>query len=339
MIPTFYRCLLVLASFWALQARPVPTLPAGQAKPLRRTFFAGEESHYRVRLLVRREQEGPETVKTGAVTSVETVQHWAESRLSWIVSERVLSVGPDGAARIREQLKGFAPPLQSHRAEAGEAQSARLAASLADMVSEWAHGHTLEFHAGINGSASGISAEGVPQLEESAPPLLTLWLNHALRPQATLPEHPVRPGDSWQEPRRLQVAGWMGVHAGETDEWQEAPPGDRGAIRLHVVQEISGRVLANPASALRSQDKDEDQRETDSPTSSKMESFRAESLSTIALDDGHVIAASRSARKETVQELPPVEGMAQPQHSRATLLVQVEIEPCVEGKCEAGGNR
>jgi hypothetical protein len=338
-MPASRHCVLVLASLWALPAKLVPTLPAVEAKPLRRTFHAGEESHYRVRLMVRRELEVPETVDTGAATSVKTVEHWAESRLSWIVSERVLSVGPDGAARIREQIAGCAPPIQSQQANAGDAQSAKLAASLEQTLSEWAHSRTLEFRVGVNGTTSEVAADGAPKLDESTPPLLTLWLGHALRPQATLPDRPVRPGESWQEPRRLQMAGWVGVQAGETDEWLEADAGNRAAVRLRVVQEITGRVLDNPAAAARARAKGEDLRETPPPTSSKTERFHGESMSTIALDDGHVIAASRSARRETVQELPPAEGAKEARQSRATLSVQVEIEPCVEGQCEAGGNR
>lgn len=319
---------------------PLQQTQPTQAKPLRQNFRAGDESRYRVRLVVRSELQSPETVKIGAVTYVKDVQHSAEARLAWIISERVLSVATDGTAKIREQLEDFGPPTHGQQSDPDDAQAAKLATSLGQMLSDWGHGRTLEFRVAANGLASEIAAEGSPKLDESAPPLLTMWLNHALRPQATLPDRPVRPGDSWQEPRRVHITGWMGVRAGETGEWLEAPAGDRASLRLHVVQEISGRVLDLPAGAApRALEKDEDDEKTPPPASGKTERFFAESLSTIALDDGRVLAASRSARKEIVQVLPPAEGMPQQPRFRAILSVQVEIEPCVESQCELGGNR
>jgi len=327
----------------AQAASPAPassSAQASQAKPLRRSFRAGDESRYRLRLTVRSELEGPETLKIGSVTYVKTVQRSAEARLAWTVSERVVTVAPDGTAHIREELGAFFQATHSQQPDADDADAAKLTASLVRTLSDWANSRALEFRVAANGSTSELAPDGAPKFDESPPPLLTLWLVHALRPQATLPEHPVRAGDSWQEPRRVHVAGWMGVRAGETGEWLEAPAADRAALRLHVVQEISGRVLDTPAGAApRSREKDEDDPDAPPPASNKTERFFAESLSTIALDDGRVLAASRSARKEIIQVLPPVEGMPQPPRFRATLSVQVEIEPCVGSQCEASGNR
>jgi len=314
------------------QTQAAPALPASQAKPLRRTFHMGEETRYRVQLVVRSRRDEPATAKTGADTNVNTVKHAAEARLAWIASERVVSIGPDGAARIREQLEHFSPPTHSQPDDADDAESAKLGAALARILSDWAHDRTLEFRVGAGGPVSGVAAEGAPKLDETAPPLLTLWLNHALRPLATLPEQPVRPGDSWQEPRRIHVAEWMGVQAGETDEWLEAPAGDRAAVRLHVMQEISGRVLDNPSRfPARSREKEENERDTPPPTSSKRESFSAESFSTLALDDGRLLAATRAARTDIVGP--------DPRRFRASLSVQVEIGLCLGSECEAAGNR
>lgn len=340
LIPSFCRCVLVLASLWVLHTRPVPTLAADQAKPLRRAFHPADEWRYRVRLTVRTELEGPATTQTGAGASEKNLQHSAQVNLAWIVCERVLSVTPEGTAHIREQLEKFGPLMSSQPSAAGDEQSAKLAAALERIVSDWARDRTLEFRVGPNGLATQIPEEGTPKLEEFKPLLLTMWLNHALRPQATLPARPVRPGESWQEPRRVNVAEWMAVQAGEKDEWLEAPAAEPPAVRLHVVQQISGRVLGNLTGApARSEESEEGERKTPPRGSSKTEAFFGESLSTLALDDGRVLAASRSARRETVQELPRVEGTTQPRRSRATLSVQVEIEPCVEKECEAGGNR
>jgi hypothetical protein len=332
--------LLVLGSFWALQSASAPAVPADQAKPLQRTFHAGDEGRYGVRLVVHSELEGPGTVKIGSVTYVKTEEHSAESRLAWTATDRVVSVAPDGSAQIREQLDGFGAPVASAPTDGNDAESAKLCAAVLHTLSGWGRGRTLVFRVGASGTSTGLAADAAPELDESPPHLLDLWLIHALRPQATLPDRPVRPGDSWQEPRRVHIAGWFDVGAGETDEWLEGPPGDRAAVRLHVVQEISGRILDTRGKAPPHEaERDEDEPRGAAPASSKTERFFAESLSTIALDDGHLLAASRSARKEIVEVLPPVKGMPQPPRFRATLSVQVEIERCVESPCEAGSNR
>ena len=63
-----------------VQSGTSPALaPTPAAKPLRRAFHPDEETRYRVRLVLRSELEGPETVKIGAVTYVKTVQRAAGS--------------------------------------------------------------------------------------------------------------------------------------------------------------------------------------------------------------------------------------------------------------------
>jgi len=330
----------VLILLWALDAvsLPAPALPASQDKPLRRTFHAGDEWRYRVHLIVRSEREGPETVEAGAATPGKTVQHWAEARLGWTISERVIRVGADGVAEIQEQLEAFEAPRITQESGADNSQSARLAASLRQTLTAWAKSRALEFRIAADGKAAGLGADAAPQTDEPPPPLLKLWLAHALRPTATLPERPVRPGASWREPRRVHINGWTEVQAGETDEWLDAESKARAAVRLHVVQEISGRVAESAGNpSMRAGERKDD--EAKKSPSEKTERFFAESMSTIALDDGRLLAASRSARTEIVQVVPPVGGMAEPPRSRSILSVQVEIENCVEDKCEADGNR
>jgi hypothetical protein len=312
--------------------------PQPQAKPLRRTFRAGDEWRFRVRLVVRREQEAPETVKTGAGASVKVGKHSAEARLGWIATERVTRVGADGGAEIREQLESFEIPQPNRGSDADDAQSARLSAGLRQTLTEWGKSRSFEFRIAADGKSAGLGADAAPQTDEPAPPLLTLWLAHALRPTATLPERPVRAGTSWQEPRQVRIKEWTDVSAGETDEWLDAGSKEPAAVRLHVVQEISGRV-AGAAGKPSGRAGEGANDEAKNPPGERTERFFGESSSTIALDDGHLLAASRSARRETVQALSPVAGMAEPARSRATLSVQVEIENCVGKKCEADGNR
>ena len=333
-------CVIVLASLCALRGGAVPQAAlAPQEKPLRRRFAAGDEWRYHVRLVVRSELEGPETMRIGTVTYVKMVQHAAEARLGWTIMERVIRLEEDGAANIREQQDAFETLRVSLEPDASDAQAARLGASLRQTLSNWARDRTLEFRMTANGASAQLPSDAAPQMDEPLPPFLTLWLAHALRPAAALPERPVRAGEPWEEPRNVEVSGWTGLHAAETGEWLEAPgsAGNYGALRLHVVQEISGRV-SGAAPASTSPAAEAAGGETEHATAERAERFFAESLSTIGLADGRVLAASRSARKEIIHVLAPVPGMKEPPRFRATLSAHVEIEPCVEGQCEASGN-
>ena len=322
----------------AVAAFVFATALTAQEAPLRRTFTAGEERRYHVRLIVRSELEGPETVKIGAVTYVKTVQRFAEATLGWTAVERVVAGAVEGGATIREQEAAFEAVRVAQEPEEGDAQAARLAAALRETLTQWAATRTLEFHVAANGTAAGLERNTAPLLDELPPPLLTLWLAHALRPTAALPEHAPRPGELWQEPRDVTVAGWTDVHAGETGEWLEAPPtaSNRAAMRLHVTQEISGKVNEPPPAQAGGEKAAAPSRNA---TVEKTERFFAESLTTLSLEDGSVLSASRSARKEIVQVLAAVAGMRETPRFRATLSVQVQIESCVEGRCEAAGNR
>ena len=337
----FRGTLLCLATLFFLAV--LCPRPAASQSPLRRILTPGDEHRYRVHLTVRSELEGPDTVRIGAVTYVKTVQHAAEARLAWIATESIARPVENGNVEIREQQEAFTPLRITQEPAQDDAMAARLAAALRETLSRWAAPRSVGFQIASNGAASGLPADAAPRFDESPPALFTLWLMHALRPTAALPDRPARAGDVWQEPRTVQVAGWTDVHAGETAEWLEAAPlpANRAALRLHVTQEISGRVdQPAPASepVATSGASSSGPQTPQKKSSEKTERFFAESLSTIALEDGSVVAASRSARKETIQTLAPVPGLSTPPRFRATLSVQVEIESCVEARCDAAGN-
>ena len=65
--------------------------------------------------------------------------------------------------------------------------------------------------------------------------------------------------------------------------------------------------------------------------------FYAESLTTLALMDGRVLAAERSAVREISRTLDAVPGLPEPQRFRARLSVQVQIEDCKDNPCLALG--
>jgi hypothetical protein len=306
-----------------------------QETPLRHTFRADEETRYRVRLTVRSEIEAPETVKIGSVTYVKSARHEAEAQLTWFTTESVLRAPAGGEAEVTEKLESFEGPVPTNTGDATDEQTAHLAAGLRATLAGWAQEQTLEMRVAPNGAVSGLSAAGVPRFDETDPPLLTLWLLRALRPTVLLPERPIRVGDAWQEPRAVGIGAWTDVRASETGEWLEAPRGETPAVRLHVVQEISGRVPEPSASSV------ESPAQKTPPADARGEKtarFYAESLSTVGLDDGRLLAATRSARKELLRVLPPVEGMPEPPRFRATLSVQVEIENCEERGCESRGS-
>ena len=152
---------------------------------------------------------------------------------------------------------------------------------------------------------------GAPLLDEAAPQLLTPWLLRALRPSVALPARPVRFGESWQEPRAVELPNWSEVRGAESGEWLEAAGSEEPAARLHVVQEIFGKIQRGAEM---------------SPEGTAEGRFHGESLATIALSDGRLLAATRSAAREITWLLGPVEGLPERPRFRGRLSVEVRIE-------------
>jgi len=164
---------------------------------------------------------------------------------------------------------------------------------------------------------SGLSPDAVPALDEASPPLLALWLLRALRPAAALPARPVQFDVRWREPRSAKLDGWTGVQGYEDGEWLTAPGSPEPAARLLVNQQISGAVTSGP----------------EKPPEGHAEArFLGESLSTLSLNDGSLLAATRSASREITWTLAPVAGLDHPPQFRARLSAQIEIEEC-HGSC------
>ena len=65
--------------------------------------------------------------------------------------------------------------------------------------------------------------------------------------------------------------------------------------------------------------------------------FHAESLTTLALLDGRVFSAERSAAREISRTLDAVPGLPDPPRFRARLSVQVQIEDCKDSACRSSG--
>lgn len=295
-----------LLLFVALVAAPSVR---AQEKPLQRGFVAGSAHRYRVHLSVRSELEGQHTEKIGAKTYVTPFTRFAEGTISWQAARRVVSVAPE-SAEIEELLEQFsAVEAQAGTQEAAEVQ--RLLGALRGTLQKWGEPRTLRYRESVTGQVQGVSPLGVPLLDEPAPQLLTPWLLRALRPAAALPAQPVQFGKGWQEPRAVQLPNWSDVQGTESGEWLEVADSAEPATRLHIVQQISGKVISGA-----------DHR----PEGTAEGRFHAESLAVVSLTDGRLLSATRSAMREITWVLAPVEGLPEPPRFRGRLSVQVRIE-------------
>jgi hypothetical protein len=303
-----------------------PALPA-QEGPLQLSFSVGNTASYRIQLTVRSEVIGQQTETIGAKTYVRPFAQSAQRGLNWTATRRVLSVGPDGIAEIEETLDHFEGAAEA-RAAADE-KAARLDTALREALGSWGATPKLHYRETHEGQVLDLKADGVPSLGEAPPALLTLWLVRALRPAAALPSAPIRLGERWQEPRSTQLPNWSEVRGSETGEWLDSPGAAQPALRLHVVQQISGTVVSGAERP---------------PEGMAQGTFHGESLNTVALGDGQLLGATRSATREITWILVPVEGLSERPQFTGRLAVQIEIEACNEDPClppqpPVGGNQ
>jgi hypothetical protein len=266
---------------------------------------------------IESELQKPATI--GAKTYLQPVATWVQQDLSWQATRTATSVSTDGSAEIEEKLSAFAGKVSS--SEETE-DSKKLLADLETSLEKWNTPRTLTYRESRSGQISGLSAEAAPPIGEAAPRVLTAWLLRALRPTAALPAHAFALGEHWQEPRVVEFAEWTGTSGSEAGEWLGTPAGirQRGepTVRLQMTQEISGSVTGG----------------TEKPTEgSAAAHFHAESLSTLALDDLRLMSAARSATRDILWTLAPVEGLAKPPQYRGRLFVEISIQVCDETPC------
>jgi len=295
-------------------------LPA-QQRQLERSFSVGAAHVYRVRLTLRSELEGHRPVSTGAQAYVEPFSRSAEVTFFWRATSRVTAIADDGVALLEEVLDEF--DAAQFRVAPADDDAKKMSAALADAVKNWSVPRTLRYRETPAGQLIALPPEGVPALGENAPPLLTLWLLRALRPAVTLPGKSIVFGERWQEPRAAKLDNWSNVRGIESGEWLDASGSVEPAVRLHIVQQISGQVAAG----------------ADMPEAGAAQAlFHAESLTTLALLDGRVFSAERSAVREISRTLDAVPGLPDPPRFRARLSVQVQIEDCKDNACLASAS-
>ena len=264
-----------------------------------------------MQLTVRSELEGQQPEKAGEKAYVTPFTRFAEAEISWMCTRRVLAVNDDGSAEIEETQEEFST-IHTRVGSGGAEETARLAEALRAALARWGEKRVLRYRESAAGQATGVSAFGVPLLDEAPPQLLTPWVLRALRPAQALPPRPVHFGESWQEPRSVQLPNWSDVRGSESGTWLEAADAPEPAVRLHVVQQIFGSVTGGadrPDAAGKAEGR-----------------FHGESLATLSLGDARLLLATRSAIREITWVLPPVEGLPERPRFRGRLSVQVRIE-------------
>jgi hypothetical protein len=306
---------LVCSVMWCLLGLLVPPAVA-QEKPLERSFLAGMSASYRIQLLVRSEIQGQQPVQIGAKTYVKPFLREAHGRLSWRATQHVISVNADGTADIEEVLDE-AESAQASGSSADE-ETEKLVKAVREAFEKWGVMRVLRYHETRAGQLTDLSPDGAPPLEEASPPVLTLWLLRALRPGVALPAAPIRFGELWQEPRTAQLPHWADVRGSEAGGWLAATGFPEPAARLHLVQQLSGTVVSGVEKP---------------PEGTVQARFHAESLNTVSLSDGRLMAATRSATREITWTLPPVKGLREQPEFRGRLSVEVQIEACNDSPC------
>ncbi len=299
---------LVCLAVCTLITAAVPFASSPQ-KPLERTFYVGVATSYRIKLIMRSEVEGQESEQIGAKTYVRPFSRSTQRQISWRAVARVISVGADGTAELEETLDDFQDSGTSFASP--DAETEKLASALHDAVKRWKKTRSVRYGETSTGQLLRLSPDGVPALGEGAPRVLTLWLLRALRPTVALPSRPIRFREAWQEARTAQFPEWGEVRGSEGGVWLEDQKSAWPSARLHIVQQISGTVVAGVEKP---------------PEGSAQALFHSESLNTISLSDARLLAAARTATREIIWTLAPVEGLRERPQFRGRLSVEVTIE-------------
>ena len=294
-------------------------LVSAQTQPIFRSFQQKNISTFRITLRIRTEIEGQKPNPIGAKTFLQPISTWIEQNISWQTTRTITAINPDGSAEIEEKLSNFSATTTTSDESA---ETKKLQAGLESALDKWSTRRTLQYRETQSGQISKLTAESAPPVDESSPRVLTAWLLRALRPTAALPARPLNLGEHWQEPRVAQFAEWTATTGSEAGEWLAPPSGvrQRGepTIKLQTTQEITGTVTSGA------------ERPTEGSAAAH---FHAESLSTLALDDLRLVSASRSAARDILWTLTPVEGLEKPPQYRGRLFVEISIQVCDETPC------
>jgi hypothetical protein len=289
-----------------------------QQRPLTRHFVASVEERYQVTLILRAESHSVTTETVAAQTYVTPVVHAAEVSLHWRADRKILSIQDDGSAAIEETL--VPASQQCEGGPPSEKTDAALQLSLKEFCTAWLKAEIIRYTENKSGAlrdvSPGANENALSPLAETAPPLLSLWLKRAVCPNVILPQVPFEIGATSQQSFQPASSVLKNAHGSETTEWLDAQ-GETPAAMLHVVQQLVWSA-APPAAAVRVESRESQ--------TQKDESFFADSLSTVSLQDGSLISANRSASRTTSRHVDPVPGLPQPPEFSSKLTVTVTIE-------------
>ena len=269
-------------------------------------------------LVLRAESHSVATETVAAQTYVTPIVRAAEVSLHWSAVRRALSVQSDGSAAIEETL--VPASQQCEEAPPSEKTDAALQLSLKTFCASWLKAEIIRYTENKSGALRDVSPSAsenaLPPLAETAPPLLSLWLKRAVRPNVIFPQLPFEIGATSQHSFQPASNLLKNARGSESIEWLDAQ-GETPAATLHVVQQLVWSV-APPAAAVRVESRESQ--------TQKDESFFADSLSTVSLQDGSLLRANRSASRTTSRHVDPVPGLPQPPEFSSKLTVTVTIE-------------
>ena len=321
---TNHRPLLTITIVTTLLIALCSTLTHAQNQPTLRIFRINNVSTFRTTLRIRTEIEGQKPTSIGTKTFLQPISGWLEQNISWQTTRKIIAINPDRSAEIEEQLSSFAS-ADTTSDESENSKTKKLATDAESALTKWATPNTLHYRESRSGQISGVSADVIPPVDESAPRVLTAWLLRALRPTVALPARALNFGEHWQEPRTVQFAEWSAITASESGEWIAPPSGVRQraepTVKLQTTQEITGTVASGAEK---------------SAEGNATAHFHAESLSTLALNDLRLMSASRSATRDILWTLAPVEGLEKAPQYRGRLFVEISIQVCDETPCTVG---
>jgi hypothetical protein len=289
-----------------------------QHPPLTRHFVASVEERYQVALNLKAESHSVTTETVAAQTYVTPVVRAAELNLHWRAIRSIRSVRDDGSAAIEESLVPASQQCQE-APQPPEKTDTALQLSLQTFCTSWLKAEIIQYTENNRGvlrdAKTSASENALPPLAETAPQLLSLWLKRAVRPNVILPQLRLEIGATSQQSFQPASSLLKNALGSETTEWLDAQ-GETPSATLHVVQQLLWNAPSPAALRVESRELQ----------TQKDESFFADSLSTISLQDGSLLRANRSASRTTSRHVDPVPGLPQPPEFSSKLTLSVTIE-------------
>jgi hypothetical protein len=288
---------------------------SAQQAPLTRHFAAPSQERYQVTLTLRAESHSVSTETVAAQTYVTPVAHHGEITIEWQAERKIVSLDKNGTASIEENLS---PPGHACKAiqQTPERIDLAMNQSLEHFCNRWLQTLAFQYTETNRGAINERTTNPIPPLGENPPPLLALWLRHAVRPSTILSPLNLSVGAKSQQSFHPTSPLLKNAQGSETTEWLDSQ-NEAPSATLHVFQQLSWTA---PMSAS---DANEDQTKG---ANSLDEEFLADSLTTLLLQDGSILHASRTASRTSRRLIESIPGLPQPPDFSSKLTVSVTID-------------